>query len=66
MKKCLLTIAMLLMVLPFSPFTEAQAANDTHLDINEKNIESYKEGIKPLRILKLEIKFQKLKTSILI
>ena len=63
MKKCLLTIAMLLMVLPFSPFTEAQAANDTHLDINEKNIESYKEGTQAIENIKIGDKVSKIKNK---
>ncbi|RIN13774.1 hypothetical protein BU075_12555 [Mammaliicoccus vitulinus] len=63
MKKCLLTIVMTLMVLPFSPFAEANAATNNQLDINEDNVQTYKDGTVAIEDIKIGDKISKIKSK---
>nr|WP_263314261.1 hypothetical protein [Mammaliicoccus sp. Marseille-Q6498] len=63
MKKFLLTLAMLLMVLPFSPLAEANAATGNQLDINAHNAQSYKDGTVAIENIKIGDKISKIKAK---
>ncbi|GGI39637.1 SA0570 family protein [Mammaliicoccus stepanovicii] len=63
MKKCLLTLAMLLLVLPFSTFTEAHAVTNNQLDINAKNVQAYKNGTIAIENIKIGDKISKIKSK---
>ena len=63
MKKCLLIIAMVLMVLPFSTFAEANAATKNQLNINENNVQTYKDGTVTIEGIKIGDKISKIKSK---
>lgn len=63
MKKCLLIIAMVLMVLPFSTFAEANAATDKQLNINDDNVQSYKDATVAIEGIKIGDKISKIKSK---
>ncbi|WP_323703317.1 SA0570 family protein [Mammaliicoccus sp. Dog046] len=63
MKKCLLFIVMALMVYPFSSYSEANAATTNQFDINDQNVQTYKEGTVSIEGIKIGDKMSKIKSK---